>query len=215
MANLITLGRLVLLFATVGLLYLREPWAAFVSAGLTIVVFVSDALDGYVARKRGRADTAGAVFDIAGDRVVENVYWVVCAHLSLVPIWAPLVMLVRSFAVDAVRSLALAEGKTAFGDKTMMQSRLGLWLAASRLHRALYGGAKVVAFVYLIGQYGLFLWVEQDPARFTNWETAWLWIVWVGQGLAWFSVIYGLARGAVVLYDARHYFIKPARKGVT
>ena len=52
-------------------------------------------------------------------------------------------MITRSFAVDAVRSLALAEGKTAFGDKTMMQSRLGLWLAASRFHRALYGVTKV------------------------------------------------------------------------
>src|SRR6476661_1966886 len=110
MANLITLVRVVLLFATVALIYLRQPWSAFVAAVLTLIVFVSDALDGYVARKRGRADAAGAVFDIAGDRVVENVYWVVCAHLNLVPVWAPLVMLLRSFAVDAVRSLALADG---------------------------------------------------------------------------------------------------------
>lgn len=213
MANLITLARIVLLFATVGLIYLRTPWAVLTAAVLTIVVFASDALDGYVARRRGRADTAGAVIDIAGDRVVENVYWVVCAHINLVPIWAPLVMLVRSFAVDAMRSLALAEGKTAFGDKTMMQSRLGLWLAASRLHRALYGGAKVVAFVYLIGQYGLLLWAEQDPPRFAGWEPAWPLINGVGQGLALFSVIYGLARGAVVLYDARAYYLKPPPKG--
>ncbi|HMA34411.1 MAG TPA: CDP-alcohol phosphatidyltransferase family protein, partial [Chloroflexia bacterium] len=163
MANLITLARVLLLFATVGLIYLREPWAVFAAAFLTIVVFVSDALDGYVARKRGSADAAGAVFDIAGDRVVENVYWVVCAHLSLISVWAPLVMLVRSFAVDAVRTIALAEGKTAFGDKTMMRSPLGLWLAASRFHRGLYGGAKVVAFVYLILQYGGLLWAEQEP----------------------------------------------------
>ncbi|HUS16410.1 MAG TPA: CDP-alcohol phosphatidyltransferase family protein [Chloroflexia bacterium] len=208
MANLITLARIILLFATVGLLYLREPWAAFTAAVLTIIVFVSDALDGYVARKRGRADAAGAVFDIAGDRVVENVYWVVCAHLNLVPVWAPLVMLVRSFAVDAVRTLALGEGKTAFGSQTMMQSRLGLWLAASRLHRALYGAAKVIAFVYLILQYGLLLWLNEDPTRAADWAAAWPVIVGVGQALALFSVLYGLARGAVVLYDARGYFLK-------
>ena len=213
MANLITLARILLLFITIGLLYLRQPWAAFVSAFLTLIVFVSDALDGYVARKRGRADMAGAVIDIAGDRVVENIYWVVCAHLNLVPIWAPLVMLVRSFSVDAVRSLALAEGKTAFGDKTMMQSRLGVWLAASRLHRALYGGAKVVTFIYLILQYGFLLWAEQEPGRFTGWEGAWPVIVGVGQALALFSVLYGLARGAVVLYDARDYYLKPREKG--
>jgi len=213
MANLITLGRIVLLFATVGLIYLGQAWAVLVAAGLTLVVFVSDALDGYVARKRGRADMTGAVFDIAGDRVVENVYWVVCAHLNLITIWAPLVMLVRSFAVDAVRSLALAQGKTAFGEKTMMESRLGLWLSASRLHRALYGGAKVVAFVYLIAQYGLLLWATQDPARFEGWHAAWPLIIGAGQVLALFSVLYGLARGAVVLYDARGYFVSSSRKG--
>src|SRR5690348_17118600 len=173
MANLITLGRIILLFFTIALVYLRQPWSIFLAAFLTVVVFVSDALDGYVARRRGRADTAGAVFDIAGDRVVENVYWVVCAQLNLVSVWAAIIMLTRSFAVDAMRSLALAEGKTAFGDKTMMQSRIGLWLAASRLHRALYGGAKVVAFVYLLGNYGLHVWAEQDPARFAGWASTW------------------------------------------
>jgi len=213
MANLITLVRVVLLFVTVALIYLRQPWSAFVAAVLTLIVFVSDALDGYVARKRGRADAAGAVIDIAGDRVVENVYWVVCEHLNLIPVWAPLVMLLRSFAVDAVRSLALAEGKTAFGDKTMMQSRFGRWLAASRLHRALYGGAKVVAFVYLIVQYGFMLWAEQDPPRFAGWAPYWPAIVGVGLVLALFSVIYGLARGAVVIYDARGYYLSPRQKG--
>ena len=99
MANLITLGRIILLFFTIALVYLRQPWSIFLAAFLTVVVFVSDALDGYVARRRGRADTAGAVFDIAGDRVVENVYWVVCAQLNLVSVWAAIIMLTRSFAV--------------------------------------------------------------------------------------------------------------------
>jgi CDP-diacylglycerol--glycerol-3-phosphate 3-phosphatidyltransferase len=215
MANLITLGRIILLFFTVALIYVRQPWAIFLAAFLTLVVFVSDALDGYVARRRGRADTAGAVFDIAGDRVVENVYWLVCAHLGLVSIWAGIIMLTRSFAVDAMRSLALAEGKTAFGDKTMMQSRLGLWLSASRLHRALYGGAKVVAFVYLIGEYGLRVWAEQDPARFAGWSDTWPVLSTIGQVLAWFAVFYGVVRGAVVVYDARGYYLSPRRKGAS
>src|SRR3954470_5523853 len=207
MANLITLARIILLFFTVALIYLRQPWSILLAAFLTIVVFVSDALDGYVARRRGRADTAGAVFDIAGDRIVENIYWLVCAQLNLVSVWAAIIMLTRSFTVDAMRTLALAEGKTAFGDKTMMQSRLGLWLAASRLHRALYGGAKVVAFVYLIGVHGFRVWAEQDPARFADWAGAWPAIDAVGQILAWFAVLYGVARGAVVVYDARSYYL--------
>jgi len=215
MANLITLGRVVLLFVTVGFLYLREPWAAAVALVLTIFVYVSDAFDGYIARRRGRATSAGAVFDIAGDRVVENVYWVVFAHLGLITVWVPLIMLVRSFAVDAVRGLALAEGRTAFGDKTMMESPLGRWLAASRLHRALYGVAKVVAHCWLILVWGVGLGRAAVPPQFVSaqWDAAWPWIMTAGQALTWFAVLYGLARGAVVLYDARRFFLSGAGNG--
>ncbi len=208
MANQITLGRIVLLFVTIGFLYLREPWAAGVALVLTIFVYVSDAFDGYIARQRGRATAAGAVFDIAGDRIVENAYWIVFAHIGLIPVWIPLLMITRSFAVDAMRSLALAEGKTAFGDKTMMQSRLGIWLAASRLHRALYGVTKVVAHCFLALQWGLMIAREQGLAAVTTpaWDAAWPGFLLFVQGLAWFAVLYGLARGAVVLYDSRGYF---------
>ena len=209
MANLITLGRVVLLFITIGFLYLREPWAAAAAFALTIFVYVSDAFDGYIARRRGRATAAGAVFDIAGDRVVENAYWVVFAHIGLIPVWMPLIMITRSFAVDAMRGLALAEGRTAFGEKTMMDSRLGKWLAASRLHRALYGVAKVVAHCWLTLVWGLLLARAQDPAAFATpqWTAAFPWIEGAGQVLAWFAVLYGVARGAVVLYDSRRFFI--------
>ena len=40
------------------------------------------ALDGWVARKRGSASTFGAVFDILGDRIVENALWVIFADLD-------------------------------------------------------------------------------------------------------------------------------------
>ena len=50
---------------------------------------------------------------------------------------------------DAIRSCALTRGFTAFGESTMMKSRLGFALVASRVSRATYGTSKVVAFVLL------------------------------------------------------------------
>jgi phosphatidylglycerophosphate synthase len=213
MANLITFSRIILLFLTIGLLYLHDPWAALAAVLLTILVYSSDALDGYVARRRGEASTAGAVFDTAGDRIVENVYWIVFAHLGLMTIWIPILMVMRSFAVDAVRSLALAEGRTTFGETTMMESRLGLWLVASRLHRALYGLAKLVAHCLLGVQWWAQLTREQYLAASTlpPWEGIWPWIVAAAQGLTWFAVVYGLARGGLVLYDARRFFRSTSR----
>jgi CDP-diacylglycerol--glycerol-3-phosphate 3-phosphatidyltransferase len=181
-----------------------DPVWALVAAVLTLIVFVSDGFDGMVARARGEANDAGAVFDIAGDRIVENVYWVMFAHIGLIPVWFPFLMLARSFLVDGLRALALSEGKTPFGEKTMMTSRFGQWLAASRLHRGLYGAAKVVAFIWLILYLALEWQVRRDAVwaqnvgRFTEPMRN------IGIGLAIFALLYALARGAVVVWDSRY-----------
>ncbi|MDQ5825751.1 MAG: CDP-alcohol phosphatidyltransferase family protein [Chloroflexota bacterium] len=213
MGNLITAARVLLLFVTVGFIYLSlphdgapgEPAWALVAVVLTLIVIIGDALDGVVARARGEANDAGAVVDIAGDRIVENVYWVVFAHIGLLSVWFPLIMLLRSFTVDALRSLALSKGKTAFGEKTMMQSSLGVWLAASRLHRALYGGAKVVTFVWLLIQ--LSIQVAPTDTDYARTLGPYLGAVQVaGIVLAVFTLLYSLLRGAVVVWDSRDYF---------
>src|SRR5438105_3788559 len=204
MANLVTAARVLLLFVTVGFIYLSlppgsgargEPVWAVVAALLTLLVFVGDAFDGMVARGRGEVNATGAVVDIAGDRIVENVYWVVMAHIGLLSVWFPLVMLVRSFTVDAVRTLAVGEGKTAFGEKTMMTSRLGTWLAASRFHRGLYGSAKVVAFIWLLLYLALYLQVNRDAQWNRNYGNAVPIAQAIGIALAVFTLLYALARG--------------------
>ena len=212
MANLITAARVALLFIAVGFVYLSlphdgqpgEPVWALVAALLTILVFVGDAIDGLVARARGEANALGAVVDIAGDRIVENVYWVVFAHIGLLSVWFPLIMLVRSFWVDALRTLALREGMTAFGEKTMMRSRLGLWLAASRLHRALYASAKVVTFVYLLLQLAFTMQLSRDPTWAINYGNLLKPAQTLGIVLAVFTLLYSLARAAVVIWDSRY-----------
>ncbi len=207
MANLITVARIILLFITIGIIYILTPVAVLIGLLLTIVVFASDALDGYVARRRGSANEFGAVFDIAGDRIVENVYWVVLAHLGLVPIWMPLVTIVRSFVVDGLRSMALAQGKTAFGAKTMMTSRFGTWLAASRFNRAVYGIVKVLAFCWML----LILALRLAVAQGGNWASFYHdWgglIDGIGTFLIYFTVLYMLMRGAVVVWDSRPMYL--------
>ena len=96
MANLITLSRLILLVLVVWISY--QPVGAwhFASFFLIILIFVSDGLDGYIARKRNETSLFGALFDIAGDRIVELTLWIVTADTDLVPIWVPLVCIVRA-----------------------------------------------------------------------------------------------------------------------
>lgn len=213
MANLITLARVVLLFITIGFIYLGWPGngvpgdalVLVIATFLTLIVFLGDAFDGVIARARGETNNFGAVVDIAGDRIVENAYWVVFAHLGLISVWFPLLQIARSFTVDALRSLALSEGKTAFGEKTMMQSKFGTWLAASRFHRGLYGAAKVVTFLWLLLQMALQVQVSKYADWAQNYGNALHIMQVIGIILAVFTILYSLLRGAVVVWDSRGY----------
>lgn len=202
MANLITFGRIILLFVAVGMLYTDNYWLIFFSGILIALVILADGLDGWVARRRGSTSELGAVLDIAGDRVVENVLWVVFAHLQLIPVWAPLIVITRSFSVDVVRSAMLSRGMTPFGDTTMMRSEFTRFLTSGRFSRAYYGWSKGLAFVLLAW---MLAW-ELDPDRFLGVAfdlQVFRWIVWF---IVYSSVAICVIRGLPVLYDAMYYF---------
>ena len=202
MANLITAGRIVLLFAAVALLYSDVYLLMFLAGIMIALVILADGLDGWVARRRGSTSEFGAVLDIAGDRIVENVLWVVFAHLQIIPIWAPLIVITRSFSVDVVRSAMLARGMTPFGDSTMMRSSFTQFLTSGRFSRAYYGWSKGFAFVFLAW---MLAW-ELEPDRFLGV----IYDIALFRGLVWFIVYSSVAicvvRGLPVLYDALYYF---------
>ena len=149
MANLITLARFFLLIALVVMAYQAPPAWQVIDAPLLVLIIALDGLDGYVARKRAETSVFGSIFDIAIDRVVENVLWVVLADLDLVPVWVAIVFITRSSIVDSIRYAAISRGETAFG---MMRSPWGRTLVAGRFMRAFYGTLKAATFgwVFLI-----------------------------------------------------------------
>lgn len=147
--DLVILTRVLLAFGVLGLFSLPFPFAAAALA-LTVVVVALDGLDGYLARRLRVASDRGAVLDIAGDRIVEHVFWIYYAVAGQVSVWVPVVIATRSFVVDTVRSLALSHGKTAFGERTMQRSPITRFLVGSRFMRSAYGVAKVAAFL-LVG----------------------------------------------------------------
>jgi CDP-diacylglycerol---glycerol-3-phosphate 3-phosphatidyltransferase len=147
MANLVTLSRLLVLLVVVWLFYQPPtPWA-FAGFLLIVFIFVSDGLDGYIARRRNEASLFGALFDIAGDRIVELTLWIVAADLDLVPIFVPIVFIIRGVIVDTIRSsYAAAEGAAPFA---FMRSPLGKFIVGGKLVRIVYAVAKAAAFAGL------------------------------------------------------------------
>lgn len=200
MANLITVGRLILLFIVIWMIYTGSVQVIEACMILIIVVFASDGLDGWVARKRGSASPFGAVFDIAGDRIVENVLWVIFADLDLIPVWVPLMVLTRGFLVDGLRSLSYVEGMTAFGEQNMMRSPLTEWLTAGRFMRGLFGWAKSAGFVFLTG---LVAWnsLDTDGTVIGSMYSAQPWR-WFGWALVWLAVALTVIRAVPVFIDS-------------
>ncbi len=194
LANLITLSRLpLLLFLLVALFYVSNWQWQLVFLGLLIILFLLDWFDGYVARLRNEVTELGAVLDIALDRAVENILWIAFMQLGLVPLWVPVVFLVRSFVVDGIRGAALAKGKSGFG---MMHSFWGRFLVASRFMRALYGLVKCTTFCFLWLTHALAL---KSPGLAQN-------LHFVNQFLILLSASLCILRGIPVILDGRLYF---------
>jgi CDP-diacylglycerol--glycerol-3-phosphate 3-phosphatidyltransferase len=192
-ANVISVGRILLALITISLLWLPEDpfywWAFF----LTIFVIYADALDGFIARKFNLASKFGAALDIFGDRAVEMTYWIAFACLNWIPVWVPLLFLVRGTLVDAIRAHYSEKGFTAFGEKTMMQSNWGKFLVASNFSRFSYAAAKAVAFCLIIA-------VHISTLRIPHLD-------WVANFCLYFACAFCVIRGLPVLVEGHHLFL--------
>lgn len=195
MANLLTLLRFLLLFVLVILAYQAPPPWQQINVLLLILIIALDGLDGYVARKRGETSVFGSIFDIAVDRVVENVLWIVLADLDLVPIWVAIVFITRSLMVDSIRSQAAARGITPF---QMMRGPLGQFIVAGRFMRGFYGAVKAAAFGWI---FLLQPWPALYPAFWAQWAPV---LTTVTDTLIYISVAICVLRAIPVVAEFMH-----------
>ena len=194
MANTITLARLPLLIVVVLLLYVDNPIVHIITAGLVLLLIFMDTLDGMVARRRKETGMLGSKLDIAVDRIVEQVLWIVYAHLHLISVAIPVIFIIRGGLVDTVRSFSLVWGETSFG---MMQTKWGRRLVASGFMRSLYGISKAAAFCLLALAMGLQgLWAGTPKAGTADA------VLTVAVVLSWIATVICVVRGAPVLLEA-------------
>lgn len=211
MANLLTLIRVVLIFVVVGVWARRTMiefwWIDLLMVGLLGWVIFMDALDGWVARRRHEESDLGALFDIAGDRIVELVVWVFFAirHAPdgspYVPYWVPLVIITRTVVTDLIRSVAFQKGKTPFGKKTMQETPLGKQLVSSRWSRGSYGALKAVAFCAL----GIVFVLDRMQATGGLVNAVRL----ATDVLVYATAIFCVVRAVPVIWDGKGYFTGP------
>lgn len=189
LANWITLARFPLLILLVAVIYFGDATARFLVVPGVLLLIALDAVDGIVARRREETTLLGSVLDIAADRAVELVLWVVFANLALISLVIPITFIIRGALTDSVRELGYAGGKTAHDQ---MHSDWGYWLVAGRPMRAGYGVVKAVAFALLA--LTLALQTAASPALQPIWIAA--------ATMSWLATVLCVVRGVPVVIEA-------------
>lgn len=193
MANVITLSRLLLLVCVILSIYFGSLLVQLLNVLLLIVVFVTDGLDGYVARKLGEESLFGAIFDIAADRIVELCLWIVFAHIGVIPVWVPLVFVARGIMTDAIR--AADSGIKRRAPFTTLRSAIGRVVVAGRFMRSFYAVLKAITFCVLMMTLPL---PDLVPEV---WFSYGKYVLATGLGLTYMSVLICIVRGLPVIIE--------------
>ncbi len=207
MANLLTILRMILAVLAIEFLFTGNPSLCISSVFITLFVIILDGLDGVVARALNEQSKFGSVFDILGDRVVENLYWIAFAVIGWVGVWVPMVVVTRGIITDGLRSIALSQGYTAFGSDTMMKNKFCHFLTASRFSRAVYGVAKTLVFLVLIIAYipNLEYFNGMDVNSFLWFADAQPYLIKTADILVYITVGMCIIRGLPVIFESKRY----------
>jgi CDP-diacylglycerol--glycerol-3-phosphate 3-phosphatidyltransferase len=110
-ANKLTLLRIVLIPAFLGVLYAGIPYARYIALGIFIIASLTDTLDGYVARHYNQVTNFGKFMDPLADKVLVMAAMCWFVECGQMPGWVLAVVLLREFAVSGMRLVAVEQGR--------------------------------------------------------------------------------------------------------
>ena len=109
--NKLTLLRIVLIVPFLAVLYLELPGASYIALAIFIAASLTDMLDGRIARQRNLVTDFGKFMDPLADKMLVMAALIVFVELGRLPAWAVLIVVVREFAVTALRLIAVEGGR--------------------------------------------------------------------------------------------------------
>lgn len=96
-------------------IYLAEPFGETASAWLALIVFsvaaITDAIDGYLARRLSMVTNFGKLMDPLADKLLVCSALIAFTYTGTVPAWATILMISREFYISGLRQLALEQGR--------------------------------------------------------------------------------------------------------
>jgi CDP-diacylglycerol--glycerol-3-phosphate 3-phosphatidyltransferase len=190
--NIITLSRIPLMFAIVGLMYCEGPWLATLAFLLFMVAAVGDWLDGYIARRCGMVTVFGKLMDALTDKIMVLGLVIGLVGKGQIPIALALITLCREFLVTGLRMVAASKGVIVAADRGGKSKTL----------------TQLVALGFLIGEpmvrrdWGLVLpWDFGSFANIVHGTGQWIFVLGTALGV-WSGWRYIVQFKGVVLADA-------------
>jgi CDP-diacylglycerol--glycerol-3-phosphate 3-phosphatidyltransferase len=114
--NTLTLLRIFIvpLLVVVLLTKFSQDWVGLPQhiAGVSLFLFaaITDALDGWIARRRKQVSRLGILLDPIADKLLISAALISLVENKLAPAWAVVIIIGREFAVSGLRAVAAAEG---------------------------------------------------------------------------------------------------------
>lgn len=108
--NILTIGRIVLTPVFIICLFYDAPWAKPAALIVFIVASVTDAWDGYIARRQGLVSKTGAFLDPLADKILVSSAFISFAIMGKVPYWMAALIIFRDLFVTGLRMLFLSRG---------------------------------------------------------------------------------------------------------
>lgn len=109
--NKLTLFRILLIPILVLLMLLNIPNGFLISCVIFIIASVTDALDGYIARRDNLITDFGKFMDPLADKLLVISVLICMVEVGLVRSWMVIIIVARELTVSILRAIAAADGK--------------------------------------------------------------------------------------------------------
>jgi CDP-diacylglycerol--glycerol-3-phosphate 3-phosphatidyltransferase len=115
--NKLTVSRIILTFVFMGFLYTHGILAKTLALVVFLFASLTDALDGYIAKKNNQITDFGRLMDPIADKILVLAALLAFVERGLVPAWMVVIIIFREVVVTGLRVLALTKGEVLPADR--------------------------------------------------------------------------------------------------
>ncbi|MDD5436133.1 MAG: CDP-diacylglycerol--glycerol-3-phosphate 3-phosphatidyltransferase [Candidatus Omnitrophica bacterium] len=114
--NKLTLSRIALTIVFMVLLYTNGMAAKILALAAFVVASLTDALDGYLAKKYHQTTDFGKLMDPIADKILVLAALLAFVERGVIPAWMVVIIIFREVTVTGLRLLALTKGRVLQAD---------------------------------------------------------------------------------------------------